>query len=768
MIALVLLRAMSEHDAFPWWQSDPFMFSPPVIGLTPTKALVLNMGVLLSCLLAFTGFLKAGTQLGKLRSILFALGSVGIVIHGLTTHESIFEGSNLLAIMSVLYLSSFAHCVPNLQQLISGITLGFVLVIIIVGANEVFVVHPETVSNYKINRDSFLMARGWAPDSFQALAYERRLYQLEPIAWFGLTNVYASFAAAGAAGWFFYSLKSRPQNRLWGIGIVCSIACLLGLLLSGAKGGMGALVLGGVFTAFAISVPRFKVNGQMLSILCGFVLLGIFGRGLIGEQINELSLLFRSQYMTGSMSMFIEHPLLGVGPGAFQDHYSIVKPDMSPEDVASAHSLPFDLIATLGLPGLAFIAFCVLTVSKIRPLLSPVEFVEFQITKRQSTHFMMLIIASAVVVMLRMNAPAMDQELLLLHVFAWLVWSISAFLFARNNSTGSSIRWATFAAAAVLAIHSMIEVTAIWMVSGMLCALMIGNACTQSGSVHTESTTTDPTADEASSYRFTNIAPAFLPSIALITSIVMVAFQLPNIARWEAALNRAADPAVQVSQIKLRLNALEYTTFPGPEIEEIASSLSLLTEAHVPSSIDRIVESLNQSEIAGRAYAIDQLHIAQIHRPSHTPTVIAASQQMLYLASAARAIGDLETSEFRWDQAVDLLENHAPLASGAGAHHWLGNVLWNRALEFESDDRRIDWLAEADRVWRIAFERSPHNPHQALRLMELARSRNQPSEMLQWAQLAMDLHHEARLDPLRGLSTEELTGVQQILDDQSK
>ena len=46
--------------------------------------------------------------------------------------------------------------------------------------------------------------------------------------------------------------------------------------------------------------------------------------------------------------MFTSSPLVGVGPDGFQDAYLQFKPVRSPEDVASAHSMTVDWLASIG------------------------------------------------------------------------------------------------------------------------------------------------------------------------------------------------------------------------------------------------------------------------------------------------------------------------------------------------------------------------------------------------------------------------------------
>jgi len=715
MVTLVMFRAMVEHDAFPWWVSDPFVFSPPVIGLTPTKAFLLNLGVVLSSSLMLIGLFLRKECVGTLSAILLLVGVAIIAHHGFHTFESVLEGSNLLAIVAVLYVASCAHKLGHAQRLIGAITLGFALLLVVMGSYEMFVIHPETIANYEITRDSFLAARGWTPGSFEALAYERRLFQPEPIAWFGLTNVFASFVGAGSAGLLIFGWRTRKTDPLSIIALLGGLIALAGLVMTGAKGGIGAFGLGLGVTIAAMSITRIKLDGKAILAMCSLVILGVIARGFVGERIGELSLLFRSQYMTGAMRMFFGDPIFGVGPGSFQEHYTYLKPALSPEDVASAHSLPFDLLALLGIGGVALVGVLISIIARIRPDTKSKDEASGP-DRRQLIQITMLIIAIASVVSIRFGSGAMDVNLLVTQALASLAWAGLAYVIVRRDDLGASLQWAMFAGASVLAIHAMIEVSATWFVSGMLWALMVGGACTTSGK-----------ADESK--------PRLILTgvvLGLIGSIAVFGMRLPSIMAWERELNLAAAPAIEVS--------IQREALGGQQSPE-----------------------LNRLEFDGRTLAIEHLVRAAQIRPTHMPTRIAASQQILWRASVLESAGEHEEAAKEWDRAIELIEVGAKASPGASGYRWLGSVWFGRAMQFPDDPARMDWLDRAQSAWSEAFVRSPRDPHLALKLMDLAIEQGAQGGAISMAKWVIQLNEQSRLDPLRGVSEEDLARARSLV-----
>ena len=75
------------------------------------------------------------------------------------------------------------------------------------------------------------------------------------------------------------------------------------------------------------------------------------GGGFDVQVISEApkSLDYRLQYWTGAMGVIREHPLVGVGPGNFRQHYLRYKVPESSEDIADPHNLVLDLWTSGGL-----------------------------------------------------------------------------------------------------------------------------------------------------------------------------------------------------------------------------------------------------------------------------------------------------------------------------------------------------------------------------------------------------------------------------------
>jgi len=705
MGTLALLRTMVEHDPFPMWGADPFVFTPPAVGLSPVMAIVLNLGVVLAGCFALIGIMLRRRCIGLTLPVLLAIGAAAIAYHALQSIETVLDGSNLLAIVTVLFVASLAHTIPSAQRIFGAITISFAIVLVLMGAYEMFVLHPNLLAEYHATRDSFLAARGWSPDSVQALGYERRLNQAEPIAWFGLTNVFASFAGASCAGLFMlgWTLKRAGQPiKLWGWAILGGVLALLGLLMTGAKGGLGALALGLVISVIAVLFAKRKLDGRAIIAACSFVLLAVFCRGLLGERLGELSLLFRAQYAQGSVAMFLEHPFVGVGPGAFQEHYMVLKPDLSPEDVSSAHSVVFDMLATLGLGGLALIGLFVGLLARIRPMLAADTDVSKE-DQRRNFQIIALCIAVASIISIRIGSPAMDVNLLLVQALASLAWGGCAIGLYRLMGRVGARRWALFACAAVLSIHAMIELTPTWIVSGLLWALMIGQAATTSGS-------------KPQPRKIERLIPVGLAVTLLIAGSV-IGSRVPTLIDWESKLSTATAIAIDFQDQRGITDPL----------------------------------AIADLEFDARGMAIEELLLAANARPTHTKTWIAATQQMLWQGSALLASGHTAQAEQRWQNAASAMKVGAETSTGAGGYQWLGNIYASRAQTFPTDPDRIIWLREAQDAWETAFLRSPHDPFRAMKLMKNAIELGDQPAAYHWAQVVIKLNDLRRLDPLSQL-----------------
>lgn len=745
LLALVLIRTMVEHEGFPMWSSDPFVFSPPVIGLTPTMTILLNLGVVLSACLVLTSLLLQRIGIGCIRPSLLVVGATTIVFHAYTDFETVLPGSNILATLSTLYIASFAHRFHGLLRLVGATVLSIAVLFVTMGAYEMFVTHPATVLSYEQTRDSFLAARGWSEGSFETLAYERRLYQAEPIVWFGLTNVFASFCGACAAGLVAMGWKSQSNRLFSTLLYIAGMCAFFGLLLSGAKGGVGAFALGLGFVYIANKFTNRKIDGRALVLICTLILVGLVVRGLIGEGLGERSLLFRWQYMAGSVRIFLANWMGGVGPGHFQDAYAFYKPALSPENVASPHNFSMNLIATLGLGGVALTAMCVATIARIRPCSE--DSYNQAIDNRKLIQGTLFVIAVSSVVSIRLGSPAMDSNLLMIQVLGSLLWAGLAYLIVRELENESVIRWGLFAAGSVLAIHSMIEVSATWYVSGLLVALMIGSSCTQR--------------ETKTEYKNISRLVSVLLILCLLGCVGMFGVRAKNMANWEHELSLASQPALVISNLRSQLDSLEHSQSPSDILQDIAIELS--DGSNTPdASLDWIIPQLNEFERDGRKLAFEHLVKAAKFRPTHTPTWIEASNQLLWQASFAHRTGSPDDAQVLWDRALELLTERSSGFESSSDFEWVGNVWRERTFQFPDDPNKDQWLTNTHSAWLNAYERSPYTPQLAFKLMILALDRDQHDEAAHWASVALLRHEQSRLDPLRGLDEDRFMRAQEI------
>ena len=735
LAVLCLCRAMIEHDPFPWWASDPFSFAPPIIGLTPRWALLLN--ILITLTAAFTCLIQAirGYSIARITSVLILVGGASLAFHALNT-ESTLDTSIIIAVIASVCAASTAHTIPGARRVLLGIALGFASMITCIGLYEVFVSHPITVEMYEQTRESFLASRGWSEGSFEALSYERRLKNPEPVAWFGLTNVFATFCAASSAGLLGVGLaKSDEKQRSKRIFLMLAAAfSVIGLVLTGSKGGYGVL---GVVICLCLLLtvrPNRQPSGRFLLGLCSFIVLGLMIRGAVGERIGELSLLFRWQYLVGAFSIWMHDPFLGCGPGVFQEQYALLKPALSPEDVASPHNFVAYWIATLGIGGLALTSLLTLLLIRTTPsnhITEPQSVEDDPDRTEKDTKAVALIVILPMLAALQIQTRVMTlSQMLPILIGAGLMGSI-AILVVRTSLNERIIRVGLFLVAAALVTHAMIEVSGTLIVSAPLWGLMIGAFCT--GAIPN---------GQNSWFRWTT--PAALTSLGILLLV-----RWTPINAWERNLHLAASDAVQISQLHSTLNELEHAAVPQELLSSAQRQIQSLTGQLVPQNLDSIVPAMHQAEVQARFASLEPLQAALAARPAHTPTRVALSQQLLWLASVAQRSQNPQMTIELWDRAVDLFEGNS---LSAGGHRWAGNIWSARSTSFPSDTQTSLWLSKAREHWEQAMMLAPHDPATALRLMDLCVELGDLEGAAHWARRSLVLNEEARLDPLRELT----------------
>lgn len=741
MTALILLRSLSLHEPFPMWESDPYLFSIPLTGIPFGFGVLLNTAVMLLGLVVLLLSHCPKNRTESVLNVLAGIGFAGLGVHLFTDPQSLLNASTLGAMISTILatrivLSSF----PQWIQVFMPLVLGSVVLLGAIGAHQVFVQHPQTVEMYDQTKDAFLNARGWTDGSFEVMSYERRLRQPEPTGWFGLSNVYASFIAAFGVAMLMVTLCSI-RKAWWILCGIITVAIFAMLAISKSKGGIGAAVLGFATLQYVLarssSRPR-RLGWSTLSASV-LVMLGVIG----GAMMHQLSLLFRGQYMVGALRIFTDHPLIGVGPGHFQDAYMVNKPSTSPEDVTSAHNLDFDLFAQLGLAGIALIVVLILVLLSARIPTRDTKTPEPSIAVGIRTRIILLSVLVVGVGVIRLQSNAMDVELMGLLLIGIVCWIIMSVLLAIKGTT-RTLRLAMTGAAAVLALHAMLDLTPVWIVSAPLFGLCIGMGFLP---------TNAPKKTTLKSKKTIAFPKLFL-TLSLACSIVFAGLgAFKGIARDQRMIELGT-PAQEIAMIRAM-------------IEERASGGAItqrITDLIGPENMRdqlSILQALDQFEVQTRYQsALGFMELAENHRDRTLD--IAAVEQVMKSAMILDAHGFNEAAQL-WDWVAASALTLSSRDSFTELK-WSGQAYIALAQFHSSDEiQDVEMKEQALDAWTLADPLNPHDPKHAYRLMELSVELGDRSGSEKWASEAIERSDRMRLDPLKQLDAESLQSARSVL-----
>lgn len=213
-----------------------------------------------------------------------------------------------------------------------------------------------------------LQAQGVPSDKAALRQFENRLhFSNEPFGPFALANTFAGFllVAIILCGDLFQGAR-RPftlsSALIWAAAFLLLVYCLV---LTKSRTAWIALVVAlGFWGACSLLSGRARFGRRALLIAAGVLaavgvmfgvaaLRGGFDKEVISQAPKSLE--YRLQYWNGAMGVIREHPLLGVGPGNFRQHYLHHKVPESSEEIADPHNFILDLWSSGGL--LALIGF---------------------------------------------------------------------------------------------------------------------------------------------------------------------------------------------------------------------------------------------------------------------------------------------------------------------------------------------------------------------------------------------------------------------------
>ncbi len=734
LVALAVLKASVPLVVFPAWDMDPLTMAAPVVGLGPTATLAIDcaMITLSGAILALAAPLVGRVHFLVVLLLLAGFGAAawhGLFAPGATRANFLVGASWCGAIASAVALAHAAR-LDSVRRVGAAVALGFLGLLALKGAAQVWVEFPQMVADYNANRAAILAAHGWTPDSFAAKTFERRMNDPSATGWFGLSNVLATFGAAGAGAFLLMALASgsnsaRRAGAVLGIGLG-----LLCVYMAGSKGGWvaAAVSCGMAVVGIRLAGSSARRGAGLMVLVPLAALLAVGVRGLLGGRVGELSLLFRSQYLNAAATIFSKNWASGVGPAGFKDAYLMAKNPLSPEEVASPHSVLFDYAATLGIAGVLWgVLWFTLVGLAGAGLVREEPGAEATRGDRGTARLAMILLAAVVIagawieaaIATNANGIVRIGGLLLGCVLAWCVC----------GAGGGTLRRALAAGAGALAFHAMIEVTPVQQSSAGLYGCLLGLAAAG--------------VPEGSPVRrgvFVRAVPGLSIAIAGMGASLMIA----GVQRWEGFLRGGAERLEPIADIAQQVNDAARREEDQAAVRKAAEELSRILGANVEPNSNGVRRGLLLARRKAGDEAMVDLLLAIAADPTDYETRQAASHLALALGEIDRQLGESPADHLR--EGLARAEEATKLGHRrAAAWAWLATARGG-VYELEKN-RRMLWLAAE--AARNAATFDPWNPTHAARCARLEIALGNSEAARQWATRALELDENMRLDPLR-------------------
>lgn len=719
ILGAAFARAMTGESGTPYWDVDPLSQAAPETLLAPTLGFTLDALVWLGAAGAVLGEALAGRPIMWRTGALAIVGAAGAFLHGWILPPfgghalrgelgSLVSGSAWAAAMIGAWALIHLARDPIIRRVGVAALLGFSLLLVGVGAHDYFVEHAATVSQFEADPAGALQRHAIEPGSAGARVFERRLRQAEATAWFGLSNVYGTFVAAGFVAWLVFGAACVRARRTLGVALCLSASalCGAGLVMSGSKGAIGAALLAGAIVVVT-SIPRLRTLTSRLGPLIALGAIAtplaiVVLRGAVGSRLAELSLLFRWHYAQAAARIFAEHPVAGVGPGGFKAAYALAKVPSNPESVDSAHSIMLDWATTLGIFGLAWCAILLIRVAQLGRGLSPrhaVSDVQPAHERLRTVRNVAIVsILGAILLAWRLDAPVTTRpEMLLRALFAgaWIGALFVPLPAARLGAIGAAL---------VVAIHLQLEMTGVRTTSALLAFLLIALGAAPDDA---------PKAGGADR----RLALAFAPLAGLVI-VSLAVWGISPAARWQANLRAAAEPL-----------------YPSPNDPSLPP----------PGVLDRSVESLLEADAIF---------------PSETDPLSQAIRLRLTAAGGHAGAGQDEPARAASDNAISLARRGTERLPGRA-------VSWSRLAHVHA--ARFDLFGDPDDLhsaldaWTQASALDPTALAPAFHAWQLSVRLGRTSEGERWARRVLEIDAALALDPLVRLSEPDRRRVQEAL-----
>lgn len=774
ILACVFARAMAGVETLPCWDGDPTRMVPVLSGLTPAASQAIDV-----CIMAATGVVMLGEVLAGTgvmfgwAGLVFA-GTAGVCMHAFVIHSGDLEhmrlGSTWIAAMFAGLAGMHACRDQGLRRVTLAAVFGLVMMLTAKGALQVMVEHRQTWDTYRRDPEAFLQSQGWSKDSAAARTFERRLRQPEATGWFGLANVFATFAAAGLialtgwsiAGWRRIRDNEAPLADGWAALLsLGAIAAAVALWMAGSKGGLTVAGIGLSLLAGRMLLERqvaraqlWRLTSRVAGLLAIALVVSAVGalllRGVLGTRMGELSLLFRWYYVEAATRVLLSHPITGVGPAGFKDAYMLAKPALSPEEVQSPHSVMFDYAATLGVFGLAWVAVFVGWVYRLGVALvaGPESGLVSTATSRQERWGVVLLACLPTIVGAFIELPIGTPESAAARMIGLSAWIGVGFAVLELLRCDANVRWVAALAALAVAVHAQIEVTPVWGGSACLAMVLVSAAGAGAG-------------------RGARGLGAFAAVAALAIAAAWAVLGLRPMVSWERGLRDAAAMVAPAARINERTTAVASAggkTADGDTMERISSDLGQMLGQAAPRNpveFDGAFATL----LATRAEAAaDRLAATASDTRRHLPTQDAICRAYLLAAQAQGKLGHQDRADALAQRAADVAKATTSWEPRSpSAFSLLGTTLATWAeLSTDPAQRRRN-LEAAIEAWTAAAALDPFGLTFPLRIFKTELDLGRRDRARVWAERVLRADESQRLDPLKRLTSKEREEVEGIL-----
>ncbi|HUG90509.1 MAG TPA: O-antigen ligase family protein [Planctomycetaceae bacterium] len=254
----------------------------------------------------------------------------------------------------------------------------------------------------RIELQQQLAAMNVPPDEQGRRRFEDRLYATEPFGLFALANTFATVllawlvVGAALAAWLWRRPDAPRPAAVLTLLLLPPAYCLLLTKSRTAWAGLAAAGVAWAWIGFRDRRSRAIAHAPLadsqatpaevparrsiwrvpaaavILVLAALIFVATLGGGLDRQVVSEApkSFRYRLEYWAGAAAVVREHPLLGVGPGNFRQHYLKHKLPESSEEIAEPHNFLLDLWTSGGLlaaaGGLLLIVIAGRTLRRVR------------------------------------------------------------------------------------------------------------------------------------------------------------------------------------------------------------------------------------------------------------------------------------------------------------------------------------------------------------------------------------------------------------------